>query len=197
MAPEPAAVATLATRLAGTVVDEFGGVTITVAPERWVEAATTARDDEALACSYFDMLCGVDEGDAGFGVVAHLWSPAHHHRLLLRTVCPRDEPIVPSLTGVFRGANWHEREAAEMYGITFAGHPNLVPLLLPDGFGAHPMRKEFLLAARAVKAWPGAKEPGEESTRRAATAPGQPPTDSGWPAPLHSETIAPDPAADR
>jgi NADH-quinone oxidoreductase subunit C len=62
---------------------------------------------------------------------------------------------------VFAGASWHERETFEMFGLVFDGHPHLVPLLLPDGFEGHPLRKSFVLAARAAKAWPGAKEPGE------------------------------------
>ena len=70
-------------------------------------------------------------------------------------------PSLASATAVFRGASWHERETHEMFGIDFAGHPNLVPLLLPDGFDGHPLRKDFVLVARAAKPWPGAKEPGE------------------------------------
>jgi NADH-quinone oxidoreductase subunit C len=75
---------------------------------------------------------------------------------------------VPSLAGVFAGAGWHERQVWEMFGVTFDGHPGLVPLLLPDGFEGHPLRKEFVLASRVAKAWPGAKEPGE-SDRDLAT----------------------------
>ena len=88
---------------------------------------------------------------------------------------------VEERTGVFRGANWHERETHEMFGIAFAGHPNLIPLLLPDGFDGHPLRKDFVLAARVAKAWPGAKEPGEgregAPSRRKTLPPGVP---DGW-----------------
>ena len=66
--------------------------------------------------------------------------------------------------------SWHERETFEMFGLDFAGHPNLVPLLLPDGFEGHPLRKDFVLAARAAKAWPGAKEPGESDADAAQLA---------------------------
>ena len=84
-----------------------------------------------------------------------------HHHVLLRTRVPREAATLPTLTGVFRGAAWHERETHEMFGIDFDGHPGLVPLLLPDGFEGHPLRKEFVLASRVAKPWPGAKEPGE------------------------------------
>ena len=64
------------------------------------------------------------------------------------------------LTGVFSGASWHERETFEMFGLVFDGHPHLVPLLLPDGFEGHPLRKDFVLAARAAKAMAGSQGAG-------------------------------------
>ncbi|HZP51562.1 NADH-quinone oxidoreductase subunit C, partial [Actinocrinis sp.] len=73
----------------------------------------------------------------------------------------------------YRGANWHERETFEMFGVVFTGHPDLKPLLLPDGFEGHPLRKEFILASRVVKAWPGAKEPGESEHDRGKASPGR------------------------
>ncbi|HEV7209450.1 MAG TPA: NADH-quinone oxidoreductase subunit C [Mycobacteriales bacterium] len=192
MAPDENVVEEFAAALDGVVKAEFGGVTVTVPSGRWVEAATAARDDPRLCCTYFDMLCGVDEQQEGFGVVMNVWSTALRHRLLLRTVVPRDAPLLASVTGVYRGAAWHERETHEMFGVIFEGHPNLVPLLLPDGFGAHPLRKDFVLAARAAKVWPGAKEPGGESARRPMLPPGQPGPDSGWPTPLPTETTRPE-----
>ena len=80
--------------------------------------------------------------------------------LLLVTYVDREEPAVASIADVFAGAAWHERETHEMFGIAF-GVLELEPLLLPDGFEGHPLRKEFVLASRVAKAWPGAKEPGE------------------------------------
>jgi NADH-quinone oxidoreductase subunit C len=91
--------------------------------------------------------------------------------------------VPPELVAVFAGAAWHEREAAEMFGLEFTGHPGLEPLLLPDGFSGHPLRKEFLLPARQARPWPGAKEPGESDAdlanptarrRRRHTPPGVP-----------------------
>ena len=146
----------------------YGQLTVDVPASVWIDALSFARDE--LGCSFFDWLTGVDELDEGFSIVVHLWSPAERHHVLLRTRVTRDAPVLPSATAVFRGANWHERETYEMFGVQFGGHPNLVPLLLPDGFEGNPLRKEFVLAARAAKTWPGAKEPGE-SDRDTAAAP--------------------------
>lgn len=139
----------------------FGQVTVDVPAGRWAEAALLLRDDERLACRFFDWLSAYDDKDAGLAVVVHAWSNVHRHHLLLRTHVVRDGGRLPTLSGVWRGADWHERETFEMFGVVFDGHPNLVPLLLPEGFEGHPLRKEFVLASRVAKAWPGAKEPGE------------------------------------
>ena len=141
------------------VTTSYGQVTVDVPREHWVASVTRVRDD--LGLSYFDLLTAVDEQAAGFDVVLRLWSTARREGLQLRARCPRDDARVPSLTGVFAGAGWHERQTAELFGIGFDGHPDLVPLLLPDGFEGHPLRKEYLLPERAAKPWPGAKEPGE------------------------------------
>ncbi|MCZ0971256.1 NADH-quinone oxidoreductase subunit C [Streptomyces albulus] len=126
---------------------------------------TVARDD--LGCTYFDWLSAVDEPGTGFRICAHLVDVARRgtvRRLVVRTTVPHDAPALPTAVGVFAGAGWHERETHEMFGVDFTGHPHLVPLLLPDAFEGHPLRKDFVLAARVAKAWPGAKEPGSLST---------------------------------
>ena len=148
---------------------------------RWWQAARAALDQGALGCDFFDWLSAVDELDDGFTVVAHLWSTRRRHGLLLRARVPKDNPVVETLTDLYPGAAWHERETHEMFGIAFARHPDLRPLLLPPEFEGHPLRKEFVLAARVAKAWPGAKEPGEsEAGGPAKRAPMRPP---GVPAP--------------
>jgi len=156
----------------------YGRVCLDVPPEHWAATAAAVRDDPALGLTFFDVLGAVDEAPEGFAVVVHLWSVPRRHGALLRTRLPRDRARVPSLTGVFGGAAWHEREAYEMFGIVFDGHPDLKPLLLPEGFEGHPLRKDFVLASRVVKPWPGAKEPGESEhgtpARRKARPPGVP-----------------------
>lgn len=169
-----------------TVAESYGGTCVDVPAADWSRALTWARDD--LGLTYFDWLSAVDELD-GFAVVAHLWRVGDGGSLLLRARVPADAPSLESVTGVFRGAAWHERETYEMFGIDFPGHPGLEPLLLPDGFEGHPLLKSFVLAARVAKPWPGAKEPGESSadvetpargpaTRRRTVPPGLP--DPSW-----------------
>jgi NADH-quinone oxidoreductase subunit C len=159
------------------VTETYGEATVDVPAPAWLDAARAARDDDGLDLSYFDWLTGVDELAEGFGIVAHLWSVRLRHQLLLRTRVPRDAPVLASLTPVFAGAAWHERETYEMFGVGFAGHPDLKPLLLPDGFAGQPLRKDFVLASRVAKEWPGAREPGEShtgATRRRMRPPGVP-----------------------
>jgi NADH-quinone oxidoreductase subunit C len=155
----------------------FGQLTVDVSADGWVAAATVVRDDPAVACTYFDWLSAYDatgpETGPRLAVVVHVWSQQHRHHLRLRTHVTSTPPRLDTLTGVWAGANWHERETHEMFGVDFAGHPNLVPLLLPDGFEGHPLRKEFVLASRVAKPWPGAKEPGESDHDAPAASPGR------------------------
>lgn len=153
-------------------------LTVDVPPGSWITALETARD--TLGCTYFDWLSAVDEPGTGFRVCAHVVALAEGRprRLLVRTTVPHSEPVLPTALGVYAGAGWHERETHEMFGVVFTGHPNLVPLLLPENFEGHPLRKDFVLAARVAKAWPGAKEPGESHEggpkRRQMLPPGRP-----------------------
>ncbi|MEV0127569.1 NADH-quinone oxidoreductase subunit C [Dactylosporangium sp. NPDC050688] len=156
--------------------------TVDVPPERWHDALLTARD--RLACDFFDWLSAVDELPGGFTVVAHVWSTTAHHGLLLRTSLPREAPAVDSVVDVYPGAAWHERETHEMFDIGFVGNDALAPLLLPPEFEGHPLRKEFVLASRVAKPWPGAKEPGESEhtvSKRAPMRPPGVPDPSEWP----------------
>ncbi|MDP9100790.1 MAG: NADH-quinone oxidoreductase subunit C [Actinomycetota bacterium] len=138
----------------------FGQLTVDVPRADWARVVALVKEDVELSCDFFDQLTAVDELAAGLHVVLQLWSTARRHGLTLRTSCPADDPVVPSLSSVFAGAAWHERETAEMFGIDFTGHPALSPLLLSADFEGHPLRKSFVLQSRVVKAWPGDKEPG-------------------------------------
>ncbi|MFF4217333.1 NADH-quinone oxidoreductase subunit C [Streptomyces nondiastaticus] len=167
-----------------TAEETYDLLTVDVPAERWITALETARD--RLGCTFFDWLSAVDEPGTGFRVCAHLAAlpgalpggGGGPRRLLLRTTVPHEAPALPTAVGVYAGAAWHERETHEMFGIDFPGHPHLAPLLLPDAFEGHPLRKDFVLAARVAKAWPGAKEPGEAADggpkRRQMLPPGVP-----------------------
>lgn len=163
-----------------------------VPSQEWVESIEAAR---AEGFTFFDWLTAVDQTDAadtpGFDVVCHLMdgsTPTSLRRMMIRTRISDGEALA-SVTPVFRGAAWHERETHEMFGLDFDGFDDgtgqdLRPLLLPDGFEGTPLRKSFVLAARASKAWPGAKEPGESehskpTGRRRVSAPGVPDADWG------------------
>ncbi|SEG64667.1 NADH-quinone oxidoreductase subunit C [Actinacidiphila yanglinensis] len=166
-----------------TAEEAYGLLTVDVPPDGWVAALTTARD--VLGCTFFDWLSAVDEPGTGFQVCAHVVRlDGGVGRLLVRTTVPHEAAELATATGVYGGADWHERETHEMFGIAFTGHPGMAPLLLPDEFEGHPLRKDFVLAARVVKAWPGAKEPGESHDggpkRRQMQPPGVPdPNDWG------------------
>jgi NADH-quinone oxidoreductase subunit C len=142
----------------------------------WHDAVSGLKED---GYTYFDWLSAVDEHPEGFRLVLHLARLRPLDHLLLVTYVDRADARIASIADVFAGAGWHERETHEMFGIDFG--VELDPLLLPDGFEGHPLRKEFVLASRVAKPWPGAKEPGEsdaESThspsRRRIKPPGVP-----------------------
>jgi NADH:ubiquinone oxidoreductase subunit C len=182
--------------------ESFGPEAFDVPPESWRLAHETVRDELGLV--FFDWLSASDELTDGFRVVSHIAAfhgPGELDHLMLRTLVPRDAARLETLSGVYAGANWHERETFEMFAIEFEGHPNLVPLLLPDGFEGHPLRKDFVLASRVAKAWPGAKEPGESDhgpkagapSRRRMLPPGVPDQETWGPRPPGSPD--PDPLA--
>ena len=146
-----------------------------VAPAEWLAEVTTAHDE---GYRFFDVLTAVDLEQEGFEVVLRLWDVARRLGCVLRCRCPREHAVLPTITPVYAGAGWHERATAELFGITFEGHP-VEHLLLPERFDGHPLRKDFVLAARVAKRWPGAKEPGESDAdlatpRRRSAPPGRP-----------------------
>lgn len=160
----------------------FGPPHRVVEVAQWHDAVAALKSE---GYSYFDWLSAVDEHPEGFRLVVHLARFEKLDHLLLVTYVDRESPAVASIADLYAGAAWHERETAEMFGIDFG--VELDPLLLPDGFEGHPLRKEFVLASRVAKPWPGAKEPGEsdaDSThspgRRRIKPPGVPdPTEWG------------------
>ena len=139
-------------------IDDFrGDLAITVHRNAWVESATLLRDHPELDFKLFLDLCGVDYLDtraARFEVVLHLYSVSQKHHVRLKCELPEDDPTLPTLIHVFKGANWFEREAWDLYGIVFTGHPNLSRILTHHEFVGHPMRKDYPTARRHVNKTP-------------------------------------------
>jgi len=101
------------------------------------------------------MTTGYAGGDTRMQVFARVTSIEQGHSLTLKVDLPDDDLTIATWSSLYRGADWHEREAWEMFGIAFVGHPHLVHMYLPGDFEGHPMRKDFPLLARRVKPWPG------------------------------------------
>lgn len=101
------------------------------------------------------MTHGVTGGDTRFQLIARVYSIGKHLGLHLKVDVPDDTLTIASWTRLYGGANWHERETFEMFGITFEGHPSLRKLYLPGDFEGFPLRKDFPLVSRLVKPWPG------------------------------------------
>jgi NADH-quinone oxidoreductase subunit C len=122
------------------------------------EEALAGEADEATAAEEVatgQYRTGVAGGETRFQVFARLYDVESHVGITLKADLPEDDPRIDSWVPLFRGADWHEREAWEMYGFTFEGHPRLRHIYLPTAFEGHPLRKDFPLLARIVKPWPG------------------------------------------
>jgi NADH-quinone oxidoreductase subunit C len=157
-------------------------VWVRVATDAWRTAGRAAR--QSLGCEYFCFLSALDwmpspygkgeddpteppperstetkQGVAGgatrFQVFARVVDPHRHVGITMKVDVPDETMTIESWSGVYAGANWHERETWEMFGITFVGHPDLRNMYLPTNFEGHPLRKDFPLLARIVKPWPG------------------------------------------
>lgn len=135
--------------------EQHGELTLKVPAAAWPQAALALRDLDALHYEQLSDLCAVDYSDyAGTGVdgpryvvVVHLLSLRHNRRLRVKIACPDDDfPMVDSAIGVWPVANWFEREAFDVMGVVFSGHPDLRRLLTDYGFVGHPFRKDFPVA---------------------------------------------------
>ena len=156
----------------------YNQITLVVVPTHLLSVCEVLRDDEDFYFSQLVDLCGVDystygqvdwatqettatgfsrgretigistDTDNRFAVVYHLLSVKHNHRLRLRCYLPDDNPILPSVTNIWNSANWYEREAYDMFGILFEGHPDLRRILTDYGFIGHPFRKDFPLEGK-------------------------------------------------
>lgn len=119
-------------------------VTLTVAREGLLEALGWLRDEPDLAFAFVsDVSCTDWPGrEPRIWMVYHLYSFEHGHRIRVKVGLPDGDLQVPSVTPMFRAANWHEREVFDLFGVVFEGHPDLRRILLPDDWEGHPLRKD-------------------------------------------------------
>ena len=182
--------------------DAFGMLVVRVKPDAWRRAAEVSKHE--LECDYLSFIAGIDwqpaprEGDEAGGdtsspvqptemtfgvagsagrmqVFAHVESTKRHWGVTLKTDVDERDPHAESWVATYPGADWHERECWEMFGVAFDGHPSLRHLYLPSEFEGHPLRKDYPLLARIVKPWPGLVDveamPGEEGNGASTAAP--------------------------
>jgi NADH-quinone oxidoreductase subunit C len=127
-------------------------LTVCIEKDSIEKVARYLRDDDELAFDFLSDLCGVDktrlDNSNSFEVVYHLYSLKRNHRVRLKVQIPASKPTISTVTNVWKTANWHEREAYDMFGIVFEGHPSLERILTPDGFEGHPLRKDYPLRGR-------------------------------------------------
>ncbi len=174
----------VAETVGGTASIEADTLKVRVAVDNWTDALTKARDDLDLVffswLSAIDWANEVESGDAlneeideRMELLCTVGDLTEGRRVTFSTELSTDSPTVSSLVEVYAGANWHEREAAEMFGIVFEGHPNLVHLYLLDSFIGNPLRKSYPLLSREVKPWPGSVDveamPEQRSPETAST----------------------------
>ncbi len=137
---------------------------VEVDPERIVEALRWLHDDPELDAAQLSSLCAVDRYDR-FELVYHLQSLDQNHQIVVKAlVDDHDEPVLPSVYAVYKGALLQEREAYDLMGVRFDGHPDMRRLFLWEGFPGHPLRKDFLQVADRHPGLPGFpfEQPGKQ-----------------------------------
>ncbi|CAJ0698627.1 NAD(P)H-quinone oxidoreductase subunit J, chloroplastic [Ralstonia edaphis] len=135
-----------------SLTESIGELTLVVKAADYYDVMHTLRDDASLKFEQLIDLCGVDYADYGdgawngprFAAVSHLLSITHNWRVRVRVFAPDDDlPVVSSVTTIWNSADWYEREAFDLYGLVFEGHPDLRRILTDYGFIGHPFRKDF------------------------------------------------------
>jgi NADH-quinone oxidoreductase subunit C len=130
--------------------------TIIVAPEKIADVARFMRDTPGLVYNFLSDISAVDyypdyDRPERFGVSYHLYSMLYNRRLRLKVFAPEEAPEVPTVTSVWPGANWPEREIFDMMGINFAGHPDMRRVLMPEDWDGHPHRRDYPLGYEQVQ----------------------------------------------
>jgi NADH-quinone oxidoreductase subunit C len=127
------------------VVEFRGDTTIVVKPARIVDICKALRDDSSTSFKYLSMIAAIDYHPASprFAVAYNLYSHRYHDRITVKAFLDDASPVIDSVTSVWSTADWHEREAFDLMGIKFKGHPGLKRLLLPSDWKGFPLRKEY------------------------------------------------------
>ncbi|MCB9455217.1 MAG: NADH-quinone oxidoreductase subunit C [Anaerolineaceae bacterium] len=142
-----------------------GETTLVIVPAQLVKVAQFFRDTAGLVYNYLSDISAVDYAEVSpvgsvigisgrperFGVSYHLYSMLYNRRLRLKVFLPEDDPQVSTVTGIWPGANWLEREIYDLMGVTFVGHPNMKRVLLPDDWDGHPHRRDYPLGYETVQ----------------------------------------------
>jgi NADH-quinone oxidoreductase subunit C len=126
--------------------EALGEVAIAAKREGLVELMTYLRDEPRLRFNFLSDVGGLDLGEFAaprFAVVYHLYSLVHNHRLRVKVYLEEEDARVPTVCGVWKTANWLEREVYDMFGVTFDGHPDLRRILMPADYEGYPLRKDF------------------------------------------------------
>ena len=130
------------------VIEALGETTIIVPREHIANICALLKTAPGFQFNFLADLCGFDRGpeeEPRFEVNYHLFSTMKHHRVRLRVLLNEDDAHVPSVSGIWRTANWHERETFDLFGVIFDDHPDLRRILLPDDWQGHALRKDFPL----------------------------------------------------
>lgn len=153
-------------------VKEFRGqASVTIKKDRLVDICRWLHDEPEMGFDYLQDLCGVDypkieKGLPRFEVVYHLYSMTHRHAVRLKAQVSEVDCSIESVVPIWIGANWHERECFDMFGITFRGHPDLRRILMPEDWEGHPLRKDYPLKGPSPEAeWKGFKETLEKAEK--------------------------------
>jgi len=130
------------------IVYALGETTVVVPREHIVTACSFLKTSPDFEFNFLADLCGFDRGpeeEPRFEVNYHLFSTTKHHRVRLKVLLTEDDVHLPTVSGVWRTANWHERETFDLFGVVFDGHPDLRRILLPDDWQGYALRKDFPL----------------------------------------------------
>lgn len=154
--PDISPAETLQTALPGAIQEilEFrGDTTLIVSRDFIVDVCRCCHDTPGLVYTFCSGVTGVDyyPDEPRFALVYHLYSMLHNRSLHLKVFLPGDNPTITSVTSVYPAANWFEREAYDLLGITFEGHPDMRRILMPDGWDGHPLRKDYPLGYETVQ----------------------------------------------